>query len=221
MPDVHSRFPGTYRDVHGTEDIEILNDGRTLRVVVRGVTLTGEDFDDLKPVEGTEAAALARLPVNLGWLWDCELRCRIPLRISGPEGAFTAPLETRLILGDPTASGQPDEEVVQLRLVLEGQEYLSPGVSGWYEDELNDLFGKLPEAFQPRLCFTCAFSDYNPGGHGLFGGMACFRDNKAEYLTVRSKGDMWRVWPTLTEYVQETHLCPEFQQRPPGTGYRG
>jgi hypothetical protein len=26
---------------------------------------------------------------------------------------------------------------------------------------------------------------------------------------------------TMTEFVQETCLCPEFEKRAPGTGYRG
>ncbi len=55
----------------------------------------------------------------------------------------------------------------------------------------------------------------------MFGCMACFRDNKENYLQVSSKADIFRIWDTLTEYVQETYLCPEFQRRRPGTGYRG
>lgn len=70
-----------------------------------------------------------------------------------------------------------------------------------------------------RICFTCAFSDYHPGGQSLSGSLACFRDNKAGYLSIQGKAVM-SIWHTRTEYVQEWFLCPEFQRRTPGTGYR-
>jgi hypothetical protein len=44
---------------------------------------------------------------------------------------------------------------------------------------------------------------------------------KAEYLKVRTKGEYMRVMNRYTERVQETYLCPEFERRKPGTGYRG
>jgi hypothetical protein len=38
-------------------------------------------------------------------------------------------------------------------------------------------------------------------------------------VAVRSKADYWQV--PITEEVPETHLCPEYERRVPGTGYRG
>jgi hypothetical protein len=76
-----------------------------------------------------------------------------------------------------------------------------------------DVQGQLPPGTHLRVCITCAYSDYSPAGHGLFGGLACFRGNKAEYLAVRSKADLFRVWGTMTGFVQETYLCPEFDRR--------
>jgi hypothetical protein len=72
-----------------------------------------------------------------------------------------------------------------------------------------------------KCCFNCAFSDYSPAGSGIFGDMLCFRDNKEEYFKVKDKWDLFRIWETMTEHVQETYLCPEFEKRIPGTGYRG
>jgi hypothetical protein len=54
----------------------------------------------------------------------------------------------------------------------------------------------------------------------MFGGLTCFRDNKTGYRAVNSKSAMFQAWGTMTEYVQETYLCPEFEKRTPGTGYR-
>ncbi|HSY47275.1 MAG TPA: hypothetical protein VLC46_00525 [Thermoanaerobaculia bacterium] len=72
-----------------------------------------------------------------------------------------------------------------------------------------------------RACINCLHSDYSPYGHGLFGYMTCFRNRKAEYLRVKSKDDFWKVHDHFEEMVQETYLCPEFERRVPGTGYRG
>ncbi len=104
---------------------------------------------------------------------------------------------------------------------LSGYVYRSAGTSGWFEDELLDIQKQLPDGVFLKACITCAFSDYSPYGHGLFGGMLCFRDNKAGYLTVKGKSDLFRIWSTATEYVQETYLCPEFERRVRGSGYRG
>jgi hypothetical protein len=38
---------------------------------------------------------------------------------------------------------------------------------------------------------------------------------------VKTKHDLFRAWGTMTAFVQETFLCPEFERRSPDTGYRG
>ena len=89
-----------------------------------------------------------------------------------------------------------------------------------------DVQRKLPPCTFMKACINCAFSDYSPYGHGLFGNMICFRANKAGYLALPSGEDFekeayFAVLDTVSEMVQEIHLCPEFQRRKPGTGYRG
>ena len=56
--------------------------------------------------------------------------------------------------------------------------------------------------------------------------MICFRANKAGYLALPtgedfSKDAYFAVLGMVSDMVQETHLCPEFERRTPGTGYRG
>ena len=51
--------------------------------------------------------------------------------------------------------------------------------------------------------------------------MLCYRDNREEYLAVKSKREYMNMKGRPTEQVQETYLCPEFQRRIAGTGYRG
>jgi hypothetical protein len=142
-------------------------------------------------------------------------------RVKATNAWFRLCSSARLELGNPAPNGGLDREHLTLELRLGGRTYQSSGRSGWFEDEMLDVQGQLPPGTYLRACITCAYSDYSPIGHGLFGGMACFRDNKAEYLAVRSKADLFRIWGTMTEFVQETYLCPEFERRQPGTGYRG
>ena len=70
-------------------------------------------------------------------------------------------------------------------------------------------------------CFNCAWSDYFYGGTGL-SGMMCFRGSREEYQAVTTKAGYAELIPdAVTENVDELHLCPEFELRRPGTGYRG
>jgi hypothetical protein len=129
-------------------------------------------------------------------------------------------LLAHLELGEPRANGSLDRELLALRLSVDGRQYCSSGRSGWFEDELIDIQRQLPEGTFLKACITCAFSDYSPAGHGLFGGLACFRDNKIGYKLVKSKSDLFRIWDTKSEFVQETYVCPEFERRAPHAGYR-
>ena len=84
-----------------------------------------------------------------------------------------------------------------------------------------DLQRQMPANTYLKACITCAFSDYSPDGSGSFGTLACFRGNKTGYRTVTGKKELFGIWHTMTEVVQETYPCPEFERRLPGTGYRG
>ena len=79
-----------------------------------------------------------------------------------------------------------------------------PNVPLAYRDSTGELAGTL-----------------DTDGHGLFGGLICFRGIKAEYRAVNSKAALFEILDRFTEQVQETHVCPEFERRTPGAGYRG
>ena len=96
-------------------------------------------------------------------------------------------------------------------------------MKGGFEEILQALQLALPSNTYMKSCVNCAFSDYSVYGHGYFGGMLCFRHQKSKYLAVESKEEYMDVMDAhdLTEVVIETYLCPEFERRAPGTGYRG
>jgi hypothetical protein len=56
----------------------------------------------------------------------------------------------------------------------------------------------------------------------LFGTLQCFRHDKAGYRAVAGKVDLFRLMEKASApCVQETWRCEEFEERAPGTGYRG
>ena len=219
-------YPARYRDRSGEERTTIRNDGRTLTMEVRGVRFRGTDFDGFEPQDVPDPAQLSSFTFLHGSLCFCVIEADIPVPVVTPAGTVDGLLTFVLELGEPLPTGQMDRERLTLRLTVGGQTYTSHGGTGWFEGEILDVQGKLPPGTFMKACINCAFSDYSPYGHGLFGNMICFRANKAGYLALPSgedfsKDSYFAVMGTVSETVQETYLCPEFVRRKPGTGYRG
>jgi len=223
---MQAAYPATFRDRHDEEAATLQNDGKWLQFTVRGVAFAGTQLDDFTPAVPPDDPLLADFTVNR---WDentvelcgCVIEFRMPLPVMTPAGVVEASLNVRVELGLPKEGGGIDREEFVLALHLGGGVYRSSGSSGWLEDELLEVQRALPEGTYLRACINCAFSDYSVYGHGAFGCMFCFRGVKAEYRNVRTKADYFGVMDRYTELVQETYLCPEFEQRRPGTGYRG
>jgi hypothetical protein len=112
-------------------------------------------------------------------------------------------------------------EELQLRLHIVDKDYATRKPHGFFEDALIDIRDQLPPDIHVQTCFFCGLSDYHPSGMGLFGGLACFREQKAAYRAVQTKNDLFALWPKKTAFVQETYHCPAFEQRRLNTGYRG
>jgi hypothetical protein len=196
------------------------NDGTDLSVMLRGVQFSGPDFDTLEAAPHTTKESLAKFMVSFGRLCSCVLDVDIETPVLVGDEEQTGILAVHLELGEPTQSGALDRETLRLSLRVNCNEYSSEGADGFFESELQSLQRRIPMGVKLKMCFSCAYSDYHPVGHGLFGDMACFRNAKAEYLCVRDKSDIFRVW-NKGERVQETYLCTEFSPRKPNTGHRG
>jgi hypothetical protein len=217
---MHAVYPVKYKDRFGEERTSILNDGKTLSMTVRGVEFQGTDWDSLEP-SGQVSSVQHLFVLQQGNLCSCKIEVEMPIPVVVGDKTEDGTLEIELELGDPLPNGSLDKETLLLRLRIGNQVFSSSSRSGWFEDEMLDLQRHLPSGTLMKACINCAFSDYSPYGHGLFGGLACFRDNKAGYRGVTSKGGLFKIWDTMTEFVQETFLCREFEKRTPGTGYRG
>lgn len=218
---MNETYQGSYTDRLGEEPMTLHNDGQVLRTKIRGVTFWGYDFDGLTPEEDTPPEKLTSFTLQQGDLCSCVIECDMPIPVVIGEEIMEGRLRVFLDLGDPVSNGGLDHETLTLSLTVMGQTFTGSGRSGCFEDELLEIQAALPQGAYMRACINCAFSDYNPAGHGSFGAMMCFRDNQEEYLSVKNKADFFRMWDTRTEYVQETYLCPQFRRRRPGTGYRG
>jgi len=224
--DINVTYPARYQDQEGTEKTTIRNDGRRLYMTVRGVKFEGTDFDDLRPVEMPEDSAGFTFAEYLNSDVRSLCCCAIDWQMEVPvcTGQLVAPcdLRVRLVLGgQDQRTGGIDQEDLSMTLSSPFGDLKSKGTSGWFEDELLDIQRQLPDGVFLKACINCAFSDYSPFGHDFFGSLACFRDNKEGYLKVESKRDLFDVWDTMTEFVQETYLCPDFKRRKAGAGYRG
>jgi len=214
-------WPATYTDARGVETTVVLNDGETLRLPLRGVEFAGRDFDSLAAPANAPPEALRRFSFSGGCLCSCRIECEIPVSIHDSGQDAGGVLRVELSLGDARPDGGIDREELRLVLTVGDRRYAGSGTGGWFEDELLEIQAQLPEGVYIRTCINCMFSDYSPYGHGVFGWMMCFRNLKDEYLQVVSKETFWPLHDRYERLVQETWLCPEFERRAPGTGYRG
>lgn len=215
------RYPAKYTDANGFEDTSITNDGQTLRMVTRGVEFVGTDFDSLEPLADATKEQLRTFSLHNGSLCSCCIELQVPIAIHDNGQEITGNLEVGLQLGGPAFNGALDREELSLVLQYSGQRFVGSGTSASFEDALIEIQKLLPAGVFMRACINCLYSDYSPYGNGLFGTMMCFRNLKQEYLKVTTKDDFWPLHDRYDRLVQETYLCPEFQRRVPGTGYRG
>lgn len=190
-----------------------------MSVEIRGVTFTGSDFDALEPSAGMDAAAFT---TSYGMLTNYELGWEMPVQVVRAGAELAATLSCQLVLASPAAAGGRGAEELTLSLsVPGGKPVATTRPHGFLEDALADIQRQLPPDTELKACISCAFSDYHPAGSGLSGSLACFRDNKAAYLAVSGKRELFQVWDTRTEFVRETHLCPHYARRSAHAGYRG
>lgn len=200
-------YPTIYRDQHGEEQIIIESTGTNLRAVIRGVEFMGEMFDDFEPYDLTFPNLIPFTLDEGVWLSNCSFQCDIPIALVIESVVQKAILRAHIKL-------ELREAALMLELICGDMRLISTGKSGgFFENELFDIHRQLPQDSYMKICISCAFSHYHPAGNGMFGCLGCFRDQKHAIRKVKTNADLLRWWDTKTEYVQETHLCPEFEKR--------
>jgi hypothetical protein len=231
-------YPTTYRAKSGEETTVIQNDGKTLRMSLRGVEFSGRSFHWFEPSEEYDESELESFTLFRGELCSYSLDCDIPVLVVDGTRAVQAVLCVHADYGEPVEglagtyvrskdgtvtkdSRQIDREVLQLTLAFDGESFTSGGKHLYhsFDEQLSEIKALFPKDVYLKTCWNCAFADYHPAGSGAFGRLACFRSLKDEYAQVRSKRDLFAVWDKRAEDVQEVHLCEEFEKRQPGTGW--
>jgi Family of unknown function (DUF6304) len=212
-------YPAKYRDRFGEEITTIENDGKSLRMILRGIEFKSSMLDDWEAM--TEISPAGSFSLHRGELCAYVSELEMPASIVQNSDVLSGMLRVHLELGEPSANGGLDREDLQLELVFDDRSFKSCGKHGWFEDELLEIHQALPSETYLKSCFNCAFSDYSPVGFRLFGCMACFQNSKQEYRSLAGKAAFFELQDRIAEQVQETYLCPEFEKRMPNTGYRG
>ena len=212
-------YQARYTNSAFSEDTHIENDGETLRMILGGVEFSGNDFDSLSPAKELTPDQLKHYPLDDQWLCLCTIECQVPVLIISPSSETNGIIDFKLTLGDPSSNGLVDCKL-HVDIIFGGKVFSGPGESGWFEDELLEIQKQLPDGVFFQSCINCAYSDYSPYGHGLFGSMMCFRNMKEQYLRVDSKDEFWAIHDHYERKVQETYCCKEFDRRT-GAGYRG
>jgi hypothetical protein len=240
---MYEEYPATYTDEHGVEQTVIRNDGKALLMTLRGVEFTSKWLDEFEPTIAVDDPRLAAFPLNrwrgcTQWgpntgrqraeLGSCRIEFVMPVAVVSPEKNLQGQLTVQLTFSawaDPAAMGAEWAERKQLHLVLSVGDRAYPGRGmGDFESEMLVIQRELPEGWYVKACINCAFSDYSVYGSGMFGCIICYRCCKSEYLKVRDKDEYMEImyrYVDQVDRVQETYLCPEFERRVPGTGYRG
>ncbi len=211
-------FRGTYQDEQGAEEILWHVEGGSrleFYTTVRGLLVRGFDFDRLETDNRVVADGVLAVDAN-GALANCTLGGDLPCVVETDGHERATIVRFTLELCDRVDLSVPLPQSLRLSTVIDGTSY--EVADHWFEHGVQRLDASLSGGARLKCCVTCLYSDYSPYGHGLTG-MSCHRDVKAQYLAVRCKDDYWDV--PITEDVMETHLCPEFVRRIPGTGYRG
>lgn len=233
-----SRYPAIYRDKHGEERTTITNDGKYLRMTIRGIEFVGMSFDLFDPPANIDKSELEQFTFYLDALCAFEVDCDIPVHVVKADGVVDGNLHIHMELGEPDinrparvgrkkedgtiveASPSLDKEILVLELTYQTYLFKSGGVNFYaaFDEQFTELKKQLPPDVYLKTCWNCAFSDYHPVGSGSFGGLGCFRNMKEEYQTVKDKYSLMHLWDKRAENVQEIFLCPEFEKRQPGVG---
>lgn len=217
---MQAAYPANYRDALGEEQTVIENDGRMLRMVVRGVEFEGSDFDGFEPIKIGPSLQCPQFVLNHNELCACTIICDIPVPVVRQGEVGIGRLHVQLELGMPAERGHISHELLRLELITGEETFISRRKSsGFFELELLDIQRLMPVTTYMKCCFNCTFAGYSPSGNGMWR-MYCHRNHKEEYPRARGKAEWFRLNGEAAEIVQETYLCPEFERWDGKTGYR-
>lgn len=208
-------IPVIYKDQFKTIHGELFSDGQFLTLVLEGYRFQSRFLDDFRP-EDQASLPTDRFKLN-HWdiLDDCTLSFELPLQLL--KLAVEVSTGIRVTLKLDASNDRIYRTAASVDLLLTNKRI---GTFNCFEGVMEGILKALPDGYKIKCCYGCTYADYSYSGQQFFGNMFCYRNSKQEYLQARSK-DQFSELMDRSESVQETHLCQEFEVRPPNTGYRG
>ncbi|MFD2562863.1 DUF6304 family protein [Aquimarina rubra] len=211
-------YPATYQDKRGTEEIIIKSDGSDMYFTLRGIDFEGTDFEMLTAEEIDDSKFDYEMFADgSGDVTNFKLTITIPTQFynSLSNQIFTENLVAHIEVGETTTIDGLDSELTSLLLTTSFGEFKVEKKLEWMEDALIALQDQLPPNIYLKTCLSCKYSNYHPVGNGMFGGLCCFKNYKAELRQMNDKHDLMNLWTEESVkneslfFVQETFDCPE------------
>lgn len=210
------KYKAIYKDKFGIEHSEFRSDASELNIKLRGIEFEGFCFETLEGKVDESKFEYLKYADGSGDLTNCEFDVEIPIKINDDgklsEGLIKASIKIREI----SQKEKIDEFGVQLTLSSKYGEFSNPKRYDGFERALNNIQDQLPDKIEMQICLSCKYSNYTPGGNGMFGGILCFKGwgervseivDKASLFKLRNKGLMEnKIFET-----QETYDCDEHQ----------
>ncbi len=147
------RYPALYHDDSGEVTTTIENDGKELRMELRGVKFSGMCLDDW--ATDADISQLQAFTFHRNELCDYLLEFSMPLRVVFLDEQIEGKLHARSTLGRPAANGGVDREELHLALTVANFSFVSKRKSGDFETELLDINEQLPTGMYIKICLFC------------------------------------------------------------------
>jgi hypothetical protein len=220
-------YKGTYQDKFGTEEINIINDFKSISFKLGDFNFISRHFDDFF-LDGYGTFTPEQLKRFIFKPIDIYQSDEKVYELKNFILSFTIPVTTfNLKTKQATNSNLSikldiksvdNETQIFLKIVYNDREF--SGTSSLFEIAADQINKQIDGEFIIKNCFWCLYSDYSVYGQGLAGSMLCFLKYKDKYLKVKDK-DEYMELPNDIPSVQEIYYCDSFEPRKPGTGYRG
>lgn len=198
-----------YKDKFGIEDTELLSDGSSLYLTLRGITFSGVDFELLEGLLDESKFEYEKYCDGSATLTKFELTVHLPIILINEGNDYTANLKAIVNVGN--------KKYLPVYLELDTT-YSTFKVSNMdFEGALIAIQRLLPERTDIKTCLSCKHSNYHPLGNGMFGSLHCFK--KVEDEKFSDKSELMHLWEkAVLEQklfnVNEVHVCSEHQLVP-------
>lgn len=223
-------YNALYTDKKDSQSIVIQNNSKVLSFQLGDFKFEGTSFDDfeLLNAEKYSLKELDRFTFNKiasgnGFSYEIcnyDLTIYIPTELIDTSTGQNISTELKVLssCGLASKNGGLDRYDLTLELTVDKTKYTGKG--DLFEIASNNLIHSSGSQVKFKNCFGCNFSDYSVYGQGVYGTMLCFKNQKEEYLKVKTK-DQYMKLEREDRLVQETFCCEEFKMRNNNIGYRG